>query len=252
MIIVDYIDGAGGEYISYFLDSHKELSNYTPDQHSMQIPARYKILNTSSIMNSNWNEDFANEYNKIQNDINVVPYHLYKFPHHIDIIRSLDPAVRFVKINNNDNDKLIKYDFLRKIYLRKFTNKDLHQIKILINTYDNDKKITVLQKLKMGNLYHIDLELIRCNKVVNRKNRLDAINNFIDKKITPPSADIIISYTDFFIDFARTPDAYQTLCNQLNMEYDSTKLNSLIERNKKNHTDVVKFMNNFEKQIEKL
>ena len=141
---------------------------------------------------------------------------------------------------------------MRKIYLRKFTNKDLHQIKILINTYDNDKKITVLQKLKMGNLYHIDLELIRCNKVVNRKNRLDAINNFIDKKITPPSADIIISYTDFFIDFARTPDAYQTLCNQLNMEYDSTKLNSLIERNKKNHTDVVKFMNNFEKQIEKL
>jgi hypothetical protein len=38
----------------------------------------------------------------------------------------------------------------------------------------------------------------------------------------------------------------------LNIEYDSTKLNLLIDRNKKNHTDVVKFMNNFEKQIEKL
>jgi hypothetical protein len=252
MIIIDYIDGAGGEYISYFLDSHKELSNYTPDQHSMQIPACYKILNTSSIMNSTWNEDFASEYNKIQNDIKVIPYHLYKFPHHIDIIRSIDPTVRFVKINSNDNDTLIKYDFLRKIYLKKFTNKDLQQIKILINTYDNNKKITVLQRLKMGDLYHMDLELIRGNKVVNRKNRLDAIYDFINKKITPPSADIIISYTDFFIDFAKAPDAYQTLCNQLNIEYDSTKLNLLLERNKKNHTDVVKFMNNFEKQIEKL
>jgi len=252
MIIVDYIDGAGGEYMSYFLDSHKELSNYIPDQHSMQVPARYKILNTSSLMNSTWDENFANEYSKIKNDIKVVSYHLYKFPHHIDIIRGIDPAVRFVKINSDNNDKLIKYDFLRKIYLRKFTNKDLQEIKTLINTYDHNKKITVLQKLKMGDLYHVDLELIRCNKVVNRKNRLDAIYDFIDKKITPPSSDITISYTDFFIDFAKTSDAYQTLCDHLNMEYDSTKLNLLLERNKKNHADVVKFMDNFEKQIEKL
>jgi hypothetical protein len=252
MIIVDYVDGAGGEYMSYFLDSHKELSNYAPDQHNMQLPARYKILNTTSLMNSNWDEDFANEYCKIKNDIKVVSYHLYKFPHHIDIIRNIDPAVRFVKIDSNSNDKLIKYDFLRKVYLKKFTNKDLHEIKILINTYDNNKKITVLQKLKMGDLYHIDLELIRRNKVVNRKNRLDAIYDFVDKKITPPTTDIIISYTDFFIDFARTPDAYQTLCNQLNIDYDSTKLQLLLERNKQNHADVVKFMDNFEKQIEKL
>lgn len=252
MIIVDYIDGAGGEYMSYFIDSHKELSNYTPDQYNMQTPARYKILNTTSLMNSTWDEDFADEYSKIKNDTNVVSYHLYKFPHHIDIIRRIDPAVRFVRIDSEDNNKLIKYDFVRKIYLRKFTNKDLPEIKILINTFDNDKKIAVVQKLKMGDLYHIDLELIQRNMAVTRKNRLDAIYDFVDKKITPPSSDITISYTDFFVDFAKTPAAYQTLCDQLNIEYDSTKLNLLLERNKQNYIDAVKFIDNFEKQIEKL
>jgi hypothetical protein len=56
-----------------------------------------------------------------------------------------------------------------------------------------------------------------------------------------PSNDIEILYGDFFVEFDRTPSAYQTLCNQLQLIPNAQLLDALIDRNKKNlqHSQII-------------
>ena len=43
-----------------------------------------------------------------------------------------------------------------------------------------------------------------------------------------------IMYQDFFVNFDQTPAAYQTLCNQLQLNPNVQLLDALIDRNRKN------------------
>jgi hypothetical protein len=85
-------------------------------------------------MTPDWNNQFVSAFKNFNfaNKKLAVPYHLYKWPQHVEQILQVDPGVRFVSINSDCDDYLVKMDFLRKIWLRKLTNKDLPEIKILI------------------------------------------------------------------------------------------------------------------------
>lgn len=248
MIIVDYLEGAGGEYFSYFLSSHAELLNYQPSELDMQILADFKFLNTQSLSTPDWDSQFATVFENFNHNNKklAAPYHLYKWPNHVEQILQINPAVRFVNINSANDDYLVKMDFLRKIWLRKLTKKDLPEIKTLTNNLDQSSKMMLIQRLKTNSLLQLDIELV-CNQMaINRANRLNKIDKFINNRLTAPSKDITISYRDFFIDFDCTCNAYDKLCAELNLQPDYVKLNLLIDRNKKNYLAVLNFIEHFD------
>jgi hypothetical protein len=247
MIIVDYLDGAGGEYFSYFLSGHAELLDYQPNELDMQVPADFKFLNTQSLMTPDWDNQFISAFKNFNfaNKKLAAPYHLYKWPGHVEQILQVNPAVRFVNINSDRDNYLVKMDFLRKIWLRKLTNKDLPEIKILTNQLDQASKITLIQKLKSNTLLQLDIELARDQLPINRANRLKKIDEFINHRLTTPSSDITINYRDFFIEFTNTKSAYDKLCAELNFQPDYSKLDLLLARNKKNYLAVQKFIEQF-------
>jgi hypothetical protein len=247
LIIVDYIDGAGGEYLSYFISSHKELRDYNPVEQNMQIQTEFKFLNSQSLVVQDWEEQFTSRFNDfiIKHSNLAVPYHLYKWKNQVDQILSTAPQTRFVKIDSCQDDYTVKIDFLRKIWLKKLTLKDLPEIKFSTSHFDQQKNIALIQRLKSGTLIYLDMLLINDGAPINQSTRLDKINDFLNKTLTPPTNDVTIKYRDFFIDFSQTKTAYINMCDELNIQPDNDKLNLLLTRNKKNYSELQEFIKNF-------
>lgn len=248
LIIVDYVDGAGGEYFSYFISSHKELLDYEPVDKNMQVQADFKFLNSQSIITPNWKEHFVESFNTfISNHSHIAaPYHLYKWNDHVDQILSIAPSTRFIKIDSQQDDYTVKLDFLRKVWLRKLKQSDLPEIKFLTSQFDQQSTMSLIQRLKAGTLLYLDIFLLGEKIPINKSNRLDKISQFLNKKLTPPTSDVIIDYKDFFIDFSQTETAYTNMCNKLNIQPDNSKLNFLLVRNKKNYIELQEFIKNFD------
>jgi hypothetical protein len=87
--------------------------------------------------------------------------------------------------------------------------------------------------------------LINDGTPINQSTRLDKINDFLNKTLTPPTNDVTIKYRDFFIDFSQTKTAYINMCDELNIQPDNDKLNLLLTRNKKNYSELQEFIKNF-------
>lgn len=263
LVIVDYTEGAGGEFISYFLSSHSEFLSTDLDINDMQTidGTLLKYLNSQSIVDSNWDQNFKNNLIEFTHlcagqTINAVavPYHLYKWPHHIDAITHQQPNARFVKINYKQSRQSdIFLDFFRKVWLRKLNKSNLSEIKFITDGFATADKQTVVQRLQTNKLYYLDLVLIKNGIAATAKNRQMAVDEFqTQSPRLCPSTDIAIEYDDFFVDFTRTPDAYKQLCEQLKILPDIEKLDKLIERNKKNYLELKKFATNFENLLKDL
>lgn len=222
LIVVDYQEGAGGEFVSNWLSAHfgqKLESNLQLSPNYMQ-----KWLNSHSLIQPDWRKNF-NKYLLMFNDecakcsirSIAVPYHLYKYPEHVETLEKVNHP-RFVRINCAGYEDQVFSDFRRKVLDRVLGPRDFAEIKFILKGQPQ-------QKIK-----HC-LELYRCQMLTYRE-LLPSTPKIELQHL--PSNDIEIMYRDFFIDFDRTPGAYQTLCNQLQLIPNDQLLDALIARNKKN------------------
>lgn len=257
LVIVDYLEGAGGEYISYFISSHAEFLSFELDVSDMQTVDGnlLKYLNSQSIVDSTWDQDFKNNLLTFidrctdqQISAIAVPYHLYKWPSHAEVIKNQQPGTRFIKINYTASRQSdISLDFFRKVWFKKFNKSNLPEIKFLTENFSTPDKQTVVQRLQANKLYYLDLVLLKNGVAITSKNRQNAVSEFQNQQHRPcPSNDIVIEYDDFFVNFDRTLGAYKQLCGQLKILPDMKKLDKLIERNKKNYLELQKFATNFQ------
>jgi hypothetical protein len=263
LVVVDYSEGAGGEFISYFVSCHSEFLNLDVDTTDMQSidGALLKYLNSQSIVDPDWNQNFKQQFLHFADKCaahgisNIaVPYHLYKFPEHVDTIKSCLPGTRFIKINHSaSRHQTIVLDFFKKVWFKKLSASNLVEIKYLTQNFSLEHKKAVIRRMQQNKLMYLDLALIKKNIPVNSSTRQTAINNFqmLPQKVCP-STDIVIEYDDFFIDFERTPGAYKQLCDQLEILPSADKLDKLIHRNKKNYNDLKKFATNFNHYLKEL
>lgn len=230
IIVVDYNEGAGGEYMASFLSAHFGQDLVSNPQ--KQPDRLQKWLNTHSLVVPDWNDNFKNYLEKFFNECQrseveniAVPYHLYKWPGHVDVLKDALPAARFLRINCIGHEQHILQDFRYKIWNRKLTNADFLEIKFLLSHRSEQFKIQVLQKLKTNQLVYKDL--------------------FSNTEVvygSLPSNDVEVMYADFFINFDNTPEAYEYMCTQLEITPNFSLLNLLIQRNKKNLQDLNKYL----------
>jgi hypothetical protein len=229
LIVVDYAAGSGGEFFANFLSAHFGSKLEFDCQRSPNFLQKW--LNTQSLVVKNWSHEFRSHLLEFQDLCNssqisrlAIPYHLYKWPHHIDILSEMIPT-RFIKINITGYKHIVQSDFERKVWFRKMTKNDVGEVKFLLQKLDTGKQQTVLDLYRKQELMFKDLvggEL--------------EINEFL------PTQDVEIFYRDFFLDFDRTPDAYKKLCEELEIIPNFTLLNELIDRNKKNWQDLQAYL----------
>lgn len=224
LIVVDYQEGAGGEFIARFISAHlgHKLA-FDQQAHPSHVQ---KWLNSHSLVNTDWDQRFSVYLRmffsvcKMQNATKLaVPYHLYKWPGHVDLILQESPNTRFVKINCNNYVDQVSVDFQRKVIDRPI--QDFSEMQFLLKNKSTDLIKSNIELYKQGQLTYKDI-------FPKTSLRLQTL----------PSKDIEIDYGDFFCNFKQTAHAYEKLCNDLNLNPNLVLLSSLLERNKKNQQDL--------------
>lgn len=253
-VFVDYEDGAQGETLAYFLNSHQEFGDHEfVDQSLQDIDGQgIKWFNSHSLVSADWDENFEKYLDSWHTDTSrarVLSYHLYKYPEHIDILKARVPGVRFVKINSAGYENFYKYDYIRKVLLRKLNKHNLNEIKFLT---PEQHKIKIVQLLQHNQLLGVDLALAVSGQPITPQNRQIYIRDFLDQRVNPPSQDIEILYHDWFLDTASTAQAYDRLCDQLKICPDDDKLHKLISKNDRNLKELQSFILNFDNLMDQL
>lgn len=260
LFVIDYTEGCGGEYFSNFISSHQGFYSSNPNATDMQSisGSLQKYFNTHSLKDNQWRLLFLQHLNIFLQQCDeknikkiCVAYHLYKNPTHIQKILDLVPTTRFININVVNN-RLPKLDYVRKVLLKKFNKNDLKELQWYTQEFTDQQKILIVQRLKINNLLYVDLHLIKNNIIINTNTRQDWVLNFLSKDSTPPSSDVNILYDDFFINFSRSVESYDKLCNELSISPDYDHLDQLIKRNQTNFDQLTHFVKNFERELELL
>jgi hypothetical protein len=225
LIVVDYQEGAGGEFIANWLSAHFGQLLVTDPQASPDYLQKW--LNSHSLVITNWQNDFEQhllEFNRQCSYRGIgsiaVSYHLYRWPVHVQTLININQA-RFVRINCKGFEQQIYRDFCRKVLDRPLGPKDWPEIKFILQNQSAEHRDNCLTLFKQRKLNY--RQLLPCNH--RPENKL------------LPSQDIEIHYKDFFVNFEHTPAAYADLCAQLEIEPQPKLLQALIDRNKKNWMD---------------
>jgi hypothetical protein len=233
LIVVDYQEGAGGEFIASWLTSH---FGQPLVKNSQKNPNYYqKWLNSYSLVSKGWDKKFVDFFQTFLTTCQAqgitriaVPYHLYKWPHHVNIIKDCCPYVRFVRINCNGYEHEISAEFQRKVCSKKLESEDFGMVKFMLTHRNKEEIKHALELFKAQELTFNDLDPFRIQQT--------SLKNL-------PSQDVEINYQDFFVNFDNTKTAYQQLCVDLDMSPDIALLNALIDRNKKNWQDLQEYLN---------
>jgi hypothetical protein len=222
LIVVDYQEGAGGEFIANWLSAHfgQKLES------DLQLNPNYlqKWLNSHSLIEPDWRKNF-NKYLLIFNDecarrgiqSIAVSYHLYKYPEHVETLKKVNHP-RFVRVNCAGYEDQVAKHFQHKVLDRVLGPADFAEIKFVLKNQTQEKIKRCLDLYQHHTLTY--RELLPCNPNIESKYL--------------PSDDVEIFYRDFFVDFDQTPVAYHVLCSQLQLQPNSKLLDALIDRNKKN------------------
>lgn len=228
LIVIDYQEGAGGEFIARFISAH--LGNELEFDQQKYPNHVQKWLNSHSLINKDWDQRFLVYFRmflnvcKTQNIKQLaVPYHLYKWPEHIDLILKELPNTRFVKINCEDYVERVCADFQRKVLDCPIT--EFRELQFLLKNKDTDFVKSSLESYKDGRLTYRDIfptQVLELQPL--------------------PSNDITINYGDWFCNFDQTAQSYEKLCNELSLPLDIMLLSALLERNKKNYQDLNKHL----------
>jgi hypothetical protein len=222
LIVVDYQEGAGGEFVANWLSAHfGQKLEFDQQAHPNYLQ---KWFNSHSLVKSDWHQNFSQyllEFNqecaKFDIDEIAVPYHLYKFPHHVNILSTVNHT-RFVRINCKGYESEVFAEFERKVLDRVLTN--FAEIKFVLQAHSREHAKNYLELFQQKKLTYRHVW-------PHTSNRLRVL----------PSQDVEIHYNDFFANFDQTATAYQALCNQLDLLPQQNLLTALIERNKKNITE---------------
>lgn len=229
LIVVDYQEGAGGEFVSNWLSAHFGQKLET----DLQLNPNYlqKWLNSHSLIQSDWRKNF-NKYLLMFNDectkrgvrSIAVSYHLYKYPEHVEILKKVNQP-RFVRINCTGYEDQVVRDFRRKVLDRVLGPGDFAEIKFILCNQPQEKVKHYMDLYRRQALTYC--KLLSYDPKIELKHL--------------PSNDVEITYKDFFVDFDQTPTAYQTLCSQLQLTPNAQLLDALIDRNKKNqqHSQII-------------
>jgi hypothetical protein len=229
LIVIDYQEGAGGEYVANWLSAHfgQKLES------DLQLNPNYlqKWLNSHSLIQADWRENFNKYLLTFNNECArhgirsiAVPYHLYKYPEHTETLARVNHA-RFVRVNCTGYELQVASDFQRKVLNRVLGSTDFAEVKFILKHQSQEKIQHCLDLYKHRKLTYRDL--LPCNLKIELKSL--------------PSNDIEIMYEDFFVAFDQTPAAYQNLCKQLQLTPNAQLLDALIDRNKKNlqHSQII-------------
>jgi hypothetical protein len=257
LVVVDYVDGAGGEYISNIVNSHTEFNSAeTPLASNMQAVSdeTQKWFNSRRQLNAkNWKEVFPAECDMFLDRCAVeqinnisIPYHLYIHPDHESAFKLLSNKTQFVKIEMDNYLDLVVMDYARKVLFRPLTKANFNEVKYRITNPKSDDSKELVSLMMQGHLFAIDLILYRDKMKINRENRQQRLTYLLDRQRTCPSNDIVINYEDFFVSFDKTEKSYYNLCESLNITPSSEILNAMLVRNKANFEELTEFTKNFE------
>lgn len=220
-IVVDYQEGAGGEFVARFVSSHFGHQLEFDQQHNPDTTQKW--LNSNSIVNPDWDakfETYLETFLDHCNENNVkqiaVPYHLYKWPEHVEKILKKINHTRFIKINCDKHIDKIFLEFDRKVLSRPIQN--FSELQFLLQNKNKDHVDSMLKLYRQKKLTYGDV----FSKHQHQLRKL-------------PSNDVEIQYEDFFCNFDQTPHAYQKLCKQLDIAPNANLLLRLLDRNKKNY-----------------
>lgn len=223
-IVVDYQEGAGGEFIARWLSAH--FGHQLEFDQQKNPDHMQKWLNSHSLSFHNWDQTFCAHFRQFVRECQqqgidqiAVPYHLYKFPHHVTVIQEQIPNVRFVRICCDQYVDRVYADFSRKVLDRPITS--FSELQFLLQDRDHDAVKHNIRRWRQGELTYRDLW---------PQSQQDLQ--------TLPSQDVQIDYGDFFCHFDQTAQAYEKLCNELGLVPDLILLSALLERNQKNLLDL--------------
>ena len=239
IIVVDYIEGAGGEYFAQFLSDHMNTAQHRWLQ---------KYFNSQSLVTKNWDQDFEHHLNKfleLCNKQNVneiaVPYHLYKWPHQFDLFNRIAHTVRAVKIDSTQYNREVALDFLRKIYLCPFDNTQISQLAYLANSATDKVKQELNEQLRSSGLQWIDVIITLDNTLTKRQ----LVDQVLRHTTMLSTQDVKIDYGVFYVNRAGIEDKYNLLCKQLDITSNLELLEELIKRNKENWDTLTQFIREF-------
>jgi len=238
IIVVDYVDGAGGEYFAQFFNSHL---------HTIDYVWLRKYFNSQSLVIEQWDLNFDQhldeflslcEQRRIQQI--AVPYHLYKWPNHLAKFSRIAKTVRAVQINSTHYARAVAIDFLRKIYLCPVNKKDISQLAYLTKSATQEQKRQLKEQLDANTLQWIDVTIL-----LNNSTKKQLVDQVLTRKLTCPSQDLCIDYGDFYVDYNDIDNKYCLLCKELELVPNQQLLNSLIDRNKENWAALNSYIEQF-------
>jgi hypothetical protein len=238
IIIVDYVEGAGGEYFSQFLNNHL---------HKSEDVWLQKYFNSESLIIELWDQKFTEYlgnflslcYKRAVTEI-AIPYHLYKWPQHLALFNQISKNVRAVKINSTKYNHEVTIDFLRKIYLCPVEKTQMSQLSYYIKSATDQQKQQINELLRTNTLQWIDVRILLDNTT-----KRQLIDKILARNISCPSQDIEINYGTFYVDYNKIDDKYNLLCKQLGITPDNILLTELITRNQTNWATLSQYIEQF-------
>ena len=247
IVFIDYPDGDGGEFLSQVISMHPNFYRESCAVSSEQTSrfdlggTIYNFLNSARYHNhSNWTDiaelrmlEFKEKIETLPAEKICVPYHAYTHQEY-KLLKKIWPDCTVVGIwpKLESSWKLLNFEILRKVYLIKYSLNDIKHV------FHFNKKI----QLDLKNFIGLDVLLLKNNLDITNFNRKATIERIMQRSlINPGTCDFLVSWENFFINIDTILTEYQKLCNFLQIEPQHDILQSVIERNKKNLTQLMNF-----------
>jgi len=249
VIFIDYPDGAGGEFLSHAIAKHQRF--YLPNITELEtLRCSHNditgMLNRNSVERTNdWKNiaetvfiDLKEKINKLESQYSgiVIPYHCCYYDHY-KLIKSIFPNSVIVSVRpTNEKDwQLVHKEVLRKVHLIKC---NLTEIKQFYQTHDIDKNI----KIKLSDFLNLDRHLLKNNLSVNPSNRYQLVRMILENTVDQwEQSDILVDWWKLFGDSSSIKSEYTILCQKLNLLPDDSIAEYILDRNKRNFKELLKF-----------
>lgn len=232
LVIINYHNGAGGEFFASFVNAHwgqPLIWDHQQNPNHLQ-----KWFNSYSLVTPNWHSEFQASMQLFlqqcdQQNLSkiAVPYHLHKWPMHQQCFKSASIKTTFLKIDSFQFEKDIAADFTIKVVKRPI--KDFAELAFYIKNFPKNKQIAYIDQFRHSTVTIEDLNLHSSD---NHAYQTEIVH------------DIVVSYKDFFVEFDRTAEAYVKLCHDLELAPSNDLLQALIARNQQNLAQRKKYVSN--------
>jgi len=245
IIFVDYPDGAGGEFLSYFISLHQGFYRGTFIQTNGRHNYGANILNFLNnqarvIKKDTWGSDVHNvlqELKKRLADIDAdsicIPFHCF-YNKDYKNIKSVFPQAQILSIRPDSlsSYKLIKLELIRKTALIKYNLKDTQFY----------WKLFADKIIDFKNFIGIDVFLLTHHYEINQANRNLMLNLLLNRPFPIwDECDYVLSWENFFKNLEHMDKEYLDLCDFLALTPDTDILDLAKKRNCQNLNDLMSY-----------